>query len=192
MEPIITVGSADELRQDEDLAKDEELDASRALDQARTNKSQADARIDIAKSELETLKKSLALAKKEKREGDRLEMERQKGAQEVRLRLLESSREVRNDEITVQEARRDVARAAQKVVVAERLLVERRSALAAADTLAPLSQLGEDVRQATKAAIERRQDVAEARERLAERERSLADKQLKLLDAQRAVRSLGE
>lgn len=192
MEPVITVGSADELRQDEDLAKDEELDASRALDQARTNKSQAEARIEIAKSELETLKKRLALARKEKREGDRLEMERQKGAQEVRLRLLERSREVRNDEITVQEARRDVARAAQKVVVAERLLVERRSALAAADTLAPLSQLGEDVRQATKTAIERRQDVAEARKRLAERERSLAGKQLKLLDAQRAVRSLGE
>ncbi len=192
MEPVITVGSADELRQDEDLAKGEELDASRALDQARINKSQAEARIDIAKSQLETLKKSLALAKKEKREGDRLEMERQKGAQEVRLRLLERSREVRNDEITVQEARRDVARAAQKVVVAERLLVERRSTLAAADTLAPLSRLGEDVRQATKTAIERRQDVAEARQRLAERERSLADKQLKLLDAQRAVRSLGE
>jgi len=192
LEPVITVGSADELRQDEDVARDEETDAARAIDEARTNKSQAEARIEIAKSQLATLKKSLDLAKKEKREGDRLELERQKGAQEVRLKLLESSREVRNDEISVQIARRDVARAAQKVVTAERDLVARRAALTSADSLAPLSRLGDDVRQATRTAILRRKDVAEARKALADRERPLADKQLKLLDAQRAVRSLGE
>jgi hypothetical protein len=103
-----------------------------------------------------------------------------------------SSREVRNDEISVQEARRDVARAAQKVVAAERDLVARRATLASADSLAPLSRLGDDVRQATRTAILRRKDVAAARKTLADRERSLADKQLKLLDAQRAVRSLGD
>jgi hypothetical protein len=192
LEPVITVGSADELRQDEDAARDEETDAARAIDEARTNKSQAEARIEIAKSQLATLKKSLDLAKKEKREGDRLELERQRGAQEVRLKLLVSSREVRNDEISVQEARREVARAAQKVVTAERDLVARRAALASADSLAPLSRLGDDVRQATRTAILRRKDVAAARKTLADRERSLADKQLKLLDAQRAVRSLGD
>lgn len=192
LEPVITVGSADELRQDEDAARDEETDAARAIDEARTNKSQAEARIEIAKSQLATMKKSLDLAKKEKREGDRLELERQRGAQEVRLKLLVSSREVRNDEISVQEARRDVARAAQKVVAAERDLVARRATLASADSLAPLSRLGDDVRQATRTAILRRKDVAAARKTLADRERSLADKQLKLLDAQRAVRSLGD
>lgn len=192
LEPVITVGSADELRQDEDAARDEETDAARAIDEARTNKSQAEARIEIAKSQLATMKKSLDLAKKEKREGDRLELERQRGAQEVRLKLLVSSREVRNDEISVQEARREVARAAQKVVTAERDLVARRAALASADSLAPLGRLGDDVRQATRTAILRRKDVAAARKTLADRERSLADKQLKLLDAQRAVRSLGD
>ena len=76
LEPVITVGSADELRQNEDAARDAESDATRAIDEARTNKSQAEARIDIAKSQLETLKKSLDLAKKEKREGDRLDLEK--------------------------------------------------------------------------------------------------------------------
>ncbi|HET7602493.1 MAG TPA: hypothetical protein VFK36_05705, partial [Gemmatimonadales bacterium] len=105
LEPVITVGSSDELRQNEDAARDAEADAARAVDEARANKSQSEARLDIAKSQLETIKKSLDLARKEKREGDRLELERQKGAQEVRIKLLERSRAVRNDEIGVEEAR---------------------------------------------------------------------------------------
>lgn len=192
LEPVITVGSADELRQDENRATDEERDAARAMDEARTNQSQAESRISIAKSQLETVKKSLDLAKKEKREGDRLELERQKGAQEVRIKLLERAREVRRDEISVQQARRNVARAELKVVDAERALVQSRSALAAADSLAPIARLRDDVWSATRTAINRRKDLAGSRKQLADSERSLADKQLKLLDAQRAVRSLGD
>jgi hypothetical protein len=190
LEPVITVGSSDELRQNEDAARDAEVDAARAVDEARTNKSQSEARLDIAKSQLETIKKSLDLARKEKREGDRLELERQKGAQEVRIKLLERSRAVRNDEIGVEEARRDVARAELKLVAAERDLVARRAALSEADSLAPLTRMSDDVAKATRTAIERRKDVAEARKKLAEKERSLADEQLKLLDAQLAVKSL--
>lgn len=190
LEPVITVGSADELRQEADRAADDERVAARAVDEARTNQSQAESRIGIAKSQLETIKKSLDLAKKEKREGDRLELERQKGAQEVRIKLLESAREVRKDEISVQEATRDVARAELKVVDAEGALVQSRSALAAADSLAPIARMRDDVWSATKTAIARRKDLAGSRKQLADREQSLADKQLKLLDAQRAVRSL--
>jgi hypothetical protein len=97
---------------------------------------------------------------------------------------------VRNDEIGVEEARRDVARAELKLVAAERDLVARRAALSEADSLAPLTRMSDDVAKATRTAIERRKDVAEARKKLAEKERSLADEQLKLLDAQLAVKSL--
>ena len=155
-------------------------------------KNRAEARIDIRKSQLETAKRGLDLARKEKREGDRLELERQRGALEVRLRMQEREREVADAALKLAEARREEARALRRVAEqSQRLLDEKekwRTQVLEDSTRA--GRESENVVRQTRRVLEARKDAADRQKTVAERRKDLADRQIQLLEAQQAVSSL--
>jgi hypothetical protein len=154
----------------------------------RVEVSRARARIDIHKSELETIKRRLDLAKRDKQETERTELEAARKLKEAELRLLERMHSLREAQFRVAEGRRDAARAWRRAVEAEQTL-EARSAtrlVPAGDSL-PAAAADPEVRRSARRMVELRRDAFAARRDLAERERLFEQRQLDALDAQTAV-----
>lgn len=178
---VVPVRSADDMRRDrEDAAVGEQV-ANDSADQLRVEVSRARARLDIHRSELETIKKRLELAKKEKRESDRLELESARKGKETELRLLERMRAMQEARQRLAEAQRDAARARKRAVESEQTLEARR-----ADQANDV-----EVQRTAKRVLELRRDAATQLSEMAARERDLAQRQLEVLEAQAAVLATG-
>ena len=174
---VVPVRSADDMRRDREAAAVAEQVAGDSADQLRVEVSRARARIEIHRSELETIKKRLELAKKEKRESDRLDLENARKAKEVELRLLERVRAMQEARHRLAEAQRDAARARKRAVESEQTLEARRADQAN----------DEEVQRTAKRVLELRRDAATQLSETAARERDLAQRQLEVLEAQAAV-----
>ena len=174
---VVPVRSADAMRRDREEAAVAEQVANDSAGLLRVEVSRARARIDIHKSELETIKKRLELAKKEKRESDRLDLDNARKAKETDLRLLERVRSMQEARQRLAEAQRDAARAAKRAVESEQTLEARRAE----------QSTDEEVRRTTRRVLELQRDAASQKGEMAARARDLAQRQLEVLDAQAAV-----
>lgn len=182
----------DQIRRALDQAQADEQAARQAVDSADARERRASARRDIVKSEIETLKKRADLANKEKRAGDKLDLDRQRGAAEVLLKATERLIAVNAAEEDVAKKQVDVARAEQNARRSELDLTDRRTRRAtfsSADSAA-LRSLDQDIGSLTRQVIQRWRDLADQRGQLADRQKTLASRQLDLYSAQEAVGSL--
>jgi len=193
VEDVLVFPTTEQSRRTFDQAEEDLRKAQEAQDRVRTERAGTQARTEILKSELQTVKKRLDLAKKEKNEGERLSLEKQRGEAEVQLRLLDRWRQVHDAAAKTAEAQKEVAQARRRTTEAEISLAEKRDerrVRLATDSTAVLTSMDDEVRRAIRRAIEFRRDEADKRRGFAERERDLAQQQLTLLDAQAAVRTL--
>lgn len=185
---VVPVRAVEGMSRDREQAAVDEQVARDSADGLRAEVSRAKARIDIHKSELETVRKRLELAKKEKRESDRLDLEAVRKAGEADLRLLERLRELQDSRLSLMSARGDAARAWKRAVEAEQALAARRAAAARPEmAVSPAPIPDPEARRAARRVLELQRDAAIQRRDVADREREVAQRQLDVLDAQTAI-----
>ena len=151
----------------------------------RTEVSRARSRIQIHRSELETIKRRLELAKKDKRETDRAELDGARRQKEAEIRLLDRVHLLREAQFRVAEGRRDAAKSWRRAVEAEQALEARSAARAGIADSAVADD--PEVRRSSRRMLELRRDAAGDRRDLAERERVLSHRAIEAIDAQTAV-----
>ena len=186
---IVEARSQEVLRREREEAAVTEQVAADSASQLRGEVSRARARIQIHRSELETIKRRLDLAKKEKRETDRAELDVARRQKEAEIRMLDRTYSLREAQFRVAEARRDAARSWRRAVEAEQTLearsVTRAVDRAGTDTLG--AAVDPEVRRTARRLLELRRDALAARRDLAERERVMSQRAIDVLDAQAAV-----
>ena len=186
---LVEARGQDVLRREREEAAVTEQVAADSASQLRSEVSRARARIQIHRSELETIKRRLDLAKKEKRETDRAELDGARRQKEAEIRMLDRIHLLREAQFRVAEQRRDAARSWRRAVEAEQTL-EARSATRTADR-AGTDTLGlandPEVRRSARRLLELRRDALSDRRDLAERERVMSQRAIEALDAQSAV-----
>lgn len=190
MASVVEARSQEVLRREREEAAVTEQVAADSASQLRGEVSRARARIQIHRSELETIKRRLELAKKEKREAERTELDGARRQKEAEIRMLDRTHALREAQFRAAEGRRDAARSWRRAVEAEQTL-EARSVTRAADRAAGTDTLGvamdPEVRRSARRLLELRRDALGDRRELAERERVMSQRAIDVIDAQAAV-----
>lgn len=186
---LVEARGQDVLRREREEAAVTEQVAADSASQLRTEVSRARARIQIHRSELETIKRRLELARKDKRETERVELDGARRQKEAEIRMLERVHALREAQFRVAEGRRDAARSWRRAVEAEQTLEARSVTRAAEPGAAAAAGLAADpeVRRSARRLLELRRDALADRRDLAERERVMSQRAIDALDAQAAV-----
>jgi len=149
------------------------------------------AHIEVRKSEIEATKAKVKLAKEQKNQTEQADLERQVKAHELRLKVLEARKDMRDAEVGLADTRRKAGQAQSSFFKKELELIVKRgdllqmsSAGAGAANLDGLLRLQVEIRALEQRSMEILKDVAEAEKKAAEAELSLLNKRLKLHEVQ--------
>jgi chromosome segregation ATPase len=179
--PLVPHRSEQEIGDDRKRAEQDAAQADKAVAGAEARVKETDTWLKMHAGEIEKLKKEVGVAKKEKRDSDKLLLEAQVKQLELVKDYLEQMREVRRQEVEVARGRKDVASSTRKVYDAEQDLVSKaeqwkrtpaadpnfvKGALAAADASAKT--------------LEQMREVASQNANVANRAQVLAEKRAEL------------
>ena len=177
----------------QDLADSEAVEsaANANMVSAQGRLGEARVHVDVRKSEIESIKAKVKLAKEQKNETEQANLERQVKAKELQLKVLEARREMRDAEVSLADARRKAAQV-QAGYFKKELGTPREAGQPAAMSSVPagatnldgLIRIQVEIRDLEQRCIEILKDVALKQRKVAEDEVSLLDKRLKLHELQ--------
>jgi hypothetical protein len=177
----------------QDLADAEALanEANGDLVFAQGRQGEVKAHIEVRKSEIEATKAKIKLAKEQKNATEQVDLEQQVKAQELRLKVLETRKEMRDAEVVLADARRKAGQTQSGFFKKELELLAKRSDLQKMGSVGGgvanfdgLVRLQGETRELERRGMEILKGVAEAEKKVADAEVSLLDKRLKLHEVQ--------
>ena len=149
------------------------------------------AHVEVRKSDIESTKSKIKLAKEQKNKTEQADLERQVKAQELQLKVLEARRDMREAEVSLADARRKAGQVQAGFFKQELELLGKRGNLqqmgsvpAGAANLDGLIRIQGEIRDLEQRCMEILKDVALNHRKVAEAEVSLLDKRLKLHELQ--------
>ncbi len=191
--PIVPPRSADEIQGDIKIAEQnkQEIDKATAGVQARIK--EADGWLSANKTDMDGLKAKINVAKKEKREADKLTLEGQLKQLDLVNDYLKKTKDIRNSEMDLTKAQKDLVDAQQKVYRSELELTKKQAAIKSAGptdpnlakTVMDATQAGENTLKLMKSMAEKNEDVVGQMKKLADRRIDLAQARNKLLSEDR-------
>lgn len=191
--PIIPTRSAGDIRADLSAAEQDMQHADKAIPEAQTRVQEAERWLTTQKGESDALKAKISAAKKEKREADKISLEGQRKQLELVEEYLKRTKAIRETELDLAKAQKELAAAEMKVYQAEDDLNKKKEAIQNARPSEPNlakivlegAQAGENALKLMKTMADRNNDVASRMKQLADRRIDLAEARNKLLSEDR-------
>jgi hypothetical protein len=195
--PIVPPRSADEIQGDVRTAEQNAQQIDKATSAVQARIKEADGWIAANKGEMDGLKAKISIAKKEKREADKLTLEGQLKQLDLVDEYLKKTKDIRNSEMDLTKAQKELVNAQKKVYQSELELTKKEGAIKSAGPASPnltktvldATQAGESTLKLMKAMAEKNEDVVGQMKKLAERRIDLAQARNKLLSEDR-IRSV--
>lgn len=191
--PIVPQRSAEDIQDDLNAAEKRMQQTDKAIDQAKARIKESEGWITTQKSEQDALKAKINAAKKEKREPDKLALEAQQKQLELVEDYLKKWKAIREAELDVAQAQKDLLNSEMKVYRSESDLKNKVDRIKTAGPQDPnlgkivldATQTGEDTLKAMETMASKNEDVAGRMKRLAERRLELAQARNKLMSEDR-------
>lgn len=164
------------------------ITAEKARQQAETMRLGASSRIEFKKVEIGRIKERISLAKKEKREADRVGLEAERKAAEREIELLKRREELREAETVLETKRAELASLTKQSLELELQLAIRR----AGRRRAPVggaggASLDRVIGELEKQTLEAQRAQSASSIEVSDQEIRVIDRQLEMLDAQQKV-----
>jgi len=182
------------VRRDLTTAEAAETSAGTDLVSAQGRLGEVKAHIEVRKSEIETIKAKIKLAKEQKNQTEQVNLEREAKMKDLQMKVLEARKEMREAEVNLADTRRKTAQTQSGFFKKELELIGKRddqlkmsSAGEGATNLDGLIRLQIEIRDLERRCIEILKDVVEREKNVADGETSLLEKRLELHEAQLAL-----
>ena len=193
---LIPLRSIDEIRRDLNAANARRSEAETRTARARVLQGRARTELDVNRAELDVIQSRFKLAKQEKDAARKSELERQRKFAQLERRLLERRETLRQQEIDLAAADRDLAEATAKARDAELALALKREQHAETASRPGVSTVEIQTVERELQALERRAlraqiDEATQRQSYSRREAELAKARLSVFEAQFKVLQSG-
>ena len=179
-----------------------DLDAVRAAESAMESEveelrlalAEAEAQVDVKKSEIDVIKTKKDLADKQDKEAEKKSFEAQEKDEELQKKLLERHVDFLKREIDYVRARRESFQSAERVYRAELALEETSGDLSdlqgtTEGTLERAMRLRSEISKQERDVLEARRDHARKKEEEAKRERRMVEAQLDIIKARNEISS---
>ncbi len=173
-------------------ARADEQAAGREIDRVTDSRVRLDARLNVQKADIDAIRSRADLAKKEKRDADRADLDFQRRRAEADRRTLEEIRSLFDDQIAEMSAKREWAKARGRTADAELALLRKRQERASRATAdsTTLGRLDNDVRELESRVLDARKDEAAKQADWASRYRDTVSQEMSVWRAQQAARAV--
>jgi hypothetical protein len=192
---FVPLRSQDDIRYDIEQSRSSELQANAAMNRAKEQQAGMKARVEITRQELKALDGRIGLAKKEKRDPERVSFEAEKKVTERNKAVMERREALRGMEIQLAQREMELAVASRKALELELELATRRSeraqlggAVGPATTEARLDQV---IRELERRTLEAQRTRVGVSRQVGEREQGLIERRLELLKAEQTAAGYG-
>jgi len=180
------------IRSGAEAARADEQAAGREIDRLTDSRARLDARLNVQKADIDAIRSRADLAKKDKRDADRADLDFQRRRAEADRKTLEEIRSLFDDQIAEMSAKREWARARSRTADAELALFRKRQERASRATAdsTTLGKLDTEVRELESRVLDARKDESAKQADWASRYRDTVSQEMSVWRAQQAARAV--
>jgi hypothetical protein len=192
---FVPLRTQDDIRYDIEQSRSSELQANAAMNRAKEQQAGMKSRVAITQQELKALDSKISLAKKEKREPERVSLEAEKKVTERNKAVMERREALRGMEIQLAQKEMELAVASRKALELELELAAQRSERAqlggAVGPATEEARLDQVIRELERRTLEAQRTRVGVSRQVGEREQGLVERRLELLRAEQAATGYG-